>query len=176
MIYVDLGAYTGDTVDQYVSWGQLWGDISNSIVYAFEPVDFSDEWDNVKGRQSQHVKEMHFIQKAAWVHGKGMDFSTNDIGSTLMSDKNTWLPETVTRVPTFDFSEWLDDFHDDETYIKFDIEGSEYPILERMIQDGTDKLPKLMMIEWHASKMGKHWMEKEKWIKDNLHCDWIEWR
>lgn len=179
MIFVDLGAYDGDTVEQFVSWGQVFGDISDATVYAFEPQDFSPRWDSIKERQEQHVKEIIFDQKAAWTDDKGLEFSIweeSKIGSTVMKEKRNWYAGRVVGVPSFDFSKWLKQFEGEEIYIKFDVEGAEYPILEKMIKDGTDKLVKLMFIEWHADKMGQEFRDKQKWIEENLSCKWLEWR
>jgi FkbM family methyltransferase len=184
MIFVDLGAYNGDTVDQFISWGQLLGDISDATVYAFEPnPNFEEEWGNVYERQIKHVKDIRFEQEAAWVDDKGLEFSLwkeSDIGSTVMKEKRNWYAGKVIGVQSFDFSDWLKQVAQvhkgEDIYVKFDIEGAEYPILKKMIADGTDKLCKLLMIEWHADKMGEQFKEDQKFIEENLNCKWIEWR
>lgn len=180
MIFIDLGAYNGDTVDQFISWGQLLGDISDAKVFAFEPnPNFKAEWQDVHDRHIKHVKEINFENKAAWVDDKGLEFSLwaeSDIGSTVMKDKRNWYAGKVIGVKSFDFSEWLKQFEGEEIYIKFDIEGAEYPILKKMIADGTDKLCKLLMIEWHADKMNQSFKDDQKFIEENLSCKWIEWR
>ena len=180
MIFIDLGAYKGDTVEQFISWGQLLGDISGAKVFAFEPnPNFKDHWKDIHDRHIKHVKEINFVQSAAWIDDKGLEFSLwheSDIGSTVMKDKRNWYAGQVIGVPSFDFSQWLRQFEDDEIYIKFDIEGAEYPVLKKMIEDGTDKMCKLLMIEWHADKMNESFKADEEFIKENLKCDWIEWR
>lgn len=180
MIYVDLGAYNGDTVEQFISWGQLLGDISDARVYAFEPnPNFKDQWQDIHDRHIKHVREINFEETAAWINDKGLEFSLwaeSDIGSTVMKEKRNWYAGKVIGVPSFDFSSWLKQFEGEEVYIKFDIEGAEYPILEKMIQDGTDKLCKLLMIEWHAEKMDARFRDKQREIEENLNCNWIEWR
>lgn len=180
MIFVDLGAYNGDTVDQFVSWGQLLGDISDARVFAFEPnPNFKAEWQDVHDRHIKHVREISFEQAAAWIDDKGLEFSLwaeSDIGSTVMKEKRNWYAGKVIGVPSFDFSGWLKQFKGETIYVKFDVEGAEYPILSKMIEDGTDKLCTLLMIEWHADKMGQQFKDDQKLIEDNLKCDWIEWR
>lgn len=180
MIYIDLGAYNGDTVEQFISWGQLLGDISDARVFGFEPnPNFQAEWKDIHDRHIKHVREINFQQAAAWVDAGGLEFSLwreSDIGSTVMKDKRNWYAGRIIGVPSFDFSEFLKEFEGEEIYVKFDIEGAEYPVLRKMIEDGTDKLCKLLMIEWHAGKMGEKWQKEEAWIKDNLKCDWMEWR
>lgn len=181
MIFVDLGAYNGDTVEQFISWGQLLGDITEAKVYGFEPnPGFEKEWQDIHDRHIKHVKSIEFKQAAAWVDDKGLEFShwlESPIGSTVMPAKRNWYAGKIIGVPSFDFSQWLKQLPEGEDiYVKFDIEGAEYPILKKMINDGTDKLCKLLMIEWHADKMGPEFKEDEAWVQENLKCDWIEWR
>lgn len=181
MIYVDLGAYNGDTVEQFINWGQLLGDISDAKIYAFEPnPDFKKEWTDIHDRHIKHVKEINFIEKAAWTDNKGLtfgkDLAPEPIGSTVMPSKRNWDGLEKIPVKTFDFSHWLRKFDGETIYIKFDIEGAEYPILRKMIEEQTDLLVTMMMIEWHGGKMGQYWLDEEQWIKENLNCEWIEWR
>jgi len=179
MIYIDLGAYNGDTVEQFINWGQLLGDLHECLVYGFEPnPNFKDSWDDIIARQSQHVKHMEFINKAAWIDDEGIELSIyeNPTGSSLMPDKRDYEKGKLMRVETFDFSKWLRTLDDKEIYIKFDIEGSEYPILKKMIADGTDRRPKLCMVEWHGTKMNAGFMEDQKFIEENLKCQLVEWR
>lgn len=181
MIFVDLGAMNGDTVEQFINWGQVIGEISDAKVYAFEPnPNFKKEWEDIHTRHIKHVSEINFIQKAAWVEDGVMEFrqdlAPEPMGSTLMVDKAEANKETKIEVETMDFSQWLKQFGGEEIYIKMDIEGAEYPVLRKMIEDGTDKLVKLMMIEWHGNKMGTKWLNEQVWIIDNLSCKWIDWR
>lgn len=180
MIFVDLGAYNGDTVEQFISWGQIFGDIHNARVYAFEPnPGFEEQWKDVHDRHIKHVKDIIFERAAAWIDDGGLEFSLwqeSPIGSTVMKDKRNWYAGKVIGVPSFDFSEWLKQFEGEDIYIKFDVEGAEYPILKKMIADGTDKLCKLIFIEWHADKMGEQYKQDQKFIEENLKCRWLEWR
>ena len=68
----------------------------------------------------------------------------NSYGNTFSSNMN---------VSCIDFSKWI--FNncslEDLVIIKFDIEGSEYDILEKMIEDDTIKLVNEMYIEWHPN-------------------------
>lgn len=180
MIFCDLGCYNGDTVEQFINWGQVFANVSDATIYAFEPnPNFQKEWEDLYERQIKHVKDIVFEQSAAWIDDKGLEFSLwneSPEGSTVMKDKRNWYAGKVVGVPSFDFSEWLKQFEGEEIYIKMDCEGAEYPILRKMIEDGSDKLCKLIFIEFHANKMGEKWLEEQAWIIDNLKCKWIEWR
>lgn len=180
MIFIDLGAHNGDTVEQFISWGQILGDISDARVFAFEPnPNFKDQWQDVHDRHIKHVKEIVFFNEAAWVDDSGVEFNLwhhSDIGSTIMPDKNGWGSGEIIKAKSIDISRWIRQFEGEDIYMKIDIEGAEYPILKKMIEDGTDKLCKLLMIEWHGGKMGEQYLKDQAWIIDNLKCDWIEWR
>lgn len=180
MIFVDLGAYNGDTIEQFINWGQFLGNISEAKVYGFEPnPSFEAEWKDIHDRHIKHVKEITFFNKAAWVDDGGLEFSLwreSDIGSTVMPDKRNWYAGKIIGVKSVDISSWLRQFEGEDIYVKLDIEGAEYPVLKKMIADGTDKLCKLLMIEWHADKMGEQFKKEQKFIEKNLKCDWIEWR
>jgi FkbM family methyltransferase len=54
-------------------------------------------------------------------------------------------------VECIDFSKWIKDNFSKEDYIflKMDIEGSEYKILPKMINDGTISYIDALVIEWH---------------------------
>lgn len=183
MIYIDLGCYNGDTVEQFISWGQLLGDISDAEIYAFDPQAFIKEWTDIKERQVKHVKDIHFIQSAAWVEDADIELSLwheQPIGSTVMKAKRSWYAGEITTTRAFDFSKWLKQFdEDEEIYIKFDIEGAEYPVLRKMLADGTAQRCKLLMIEWHSDKLTEEYKEDEEIIKNALiesGTRWLEWR
>jgi hypothetical protein len=58
----------------------------------------------------------------------------------------------VIRVPCFDFSSWLRRL-DERPVVKLDVEGAEFPILERLHEEGTDALIAELLVEWHDEKM-----------------------
>jgi hypothetical protein len=56
-----------------------------------------------------------------------------------------------------------------------DAEGSEYELLDHLIEAGADKLLKLAWIEWHPFGV-KNPAMRRKWIEDNIACEITEWR
>jgi Methyltransferase FkbM domain len=56
------------------------------------------------------------------------------------------------EVKAIDFGNWLKRNYtkDDVVYVKFDIEGAEYPILDQMLNDGTMTLVDRLYIEFHG--------------------------
>lgn len=79
------------------------------------------------------VKEMHDQLKRPEDHAKKLHF-----------------PETG-KVEAIDFSKWvLENFTEEDFIIlKMDIEGSEYKVLPKMIEDGSIKFINNLIIEWH---------------------------
>lgn len=57
----------------------------------------------------------------------------------------------TSEVESINLSKWIDDNFEKDDYIvlKMDIEGSEYTVLPKMIEDGTIKYVDNLIIEWH---------------------------
>ena len=73
----------------------------------------------------------------------------------------------VLHVQTLDFSEFLALFVKPAQFVfaKFDIEGSEYKVLNKMKDKGTTGLIDVMTIEWHCVKgikCGPSWTQLKK--------------
>ena len=57
------------------------------------------------------------------------------------------------EVECFDFSEWVKQFKDDYLLVKMDIEGAEFPVLEKMLSDGTAGYMDKILCEFHPNKV-----------------------
>jgi len=95
---------------------------------------------------------------AAWTENGISEFAVDDsdapLGSTLMPGKKSiWDTKDKIKVTTFDLSQWLTQFRDDFVVLKMDCEGAEFPILNKMIADGTVTIPYVMMVEFHPNKV-----------------------
>lgn len=170
-IYIDLGCFDGDTVNQFKNWRKL---LSESAwdMYAFDPnTKFAGRW--------SLITDCKFEAKAAWIKDGVIEFSKmkgkHEYGSTVMREKNTWNKGNIIKVPCFDFSKWLERFRDDYVILKVDIEGAELPVLTKMIEDGTDDIAQLTMVEWHDGKM-KQYKSNKDWIWKNYRGRLVEWR
>ena len=97
--------------------------------------------------------------------GQGLDFIDLDLPATGGScvkeikdklerpdhhDVKLTFPETL-EVEAIDFSMWIREnfVEDDYIFLKMDIEGSEYKVLPKMIEDGTINYINDLIIEWH---------------------------
>jgi FkbM family methyltransferase len=97
---------------------------------------------------------------AAWLYDGEVGFEAHDTGSRLGDGE---------MVPCFDFSGWLPTIGTDEFVVKMDIEGSEYELLDWMLEEGTDKLVSEFLIEWHGDPR-----KREDYL-DRLTCPVKEW-
>lgn len=105
---------------------------------------------------------IHFFNKAVWVHDGTMDFylatewgPNYKGGSTLLAGhvKNAAKVDYShpVVVECIDFSRWIQrNFRRrDHLVVKMDIEGAEYPVLEKMIADGTIDYVTELIVEFH---------------------------
>lgn len=104
-------------------------------------------------------------------------------GATIMGGKNN-LSETPISVPSIDLSNWIENHSDDgqKYFIKIDIEGAEYDLLENLINKNSLKHIKSVAIEWHCSKLGEEneakFLARKNLIKLALWeagVDYFEW-
>lgn len=83
---------------------------------------------------------------AAATHDGHVLFSVDGIESTSTPSIMTQKPEPV---PCFDFAPWLRTLPPGELVVKFDAEGVEYPILDRLHMSGLDERISLLLVEFH---------------------------
>lgn len=177
-IYVDLGAYTGDSVKEFKNWIKAAYGEKKWEIYAFEPnPKLLINW---RKMTNEHT---HFEQAAAWTYDGEIEFAVDNTltprGSTVMQSKVAiWDTMPHIQVKCFDLSKWLEQFKDDLLVVKMDIEGAEFPILEKMITDGTIYIPDKLMVEFHPNKVRDYTTTyKEDLIKriKNLGVELLEW-
>jgi FkbM family methyltransferase len=92
---------------------------------------------------------------AAWIYDGKCWMSDKGNASTIVPDNQNYAKDI--EVPCCDFSSWLARTAaarkkftvDDHITIKMDIEGAEYAILEKMIEEGTIRMVDEILIEWH---------------------------
>jgi FkbM family methyltransferase len=128
----------------------------------------------------ESVNESHYNENTEWklacdrvnddyIKGLGLDFIDFEIPATggscvlemkeklrRMEDHNIKLVfKEFSEVDSIDLSKWiLDNFSDgDLIVLKMDIEGSEYKVLPKMINDNSINLISTLIIEWHDWQM-----------------------
>lgn len=154
-LFVDLGAYNGDSIEQFYNWFKLVDDTSQYAVYGFEPneVMFQEALVKHTGRKNLTLRNW-----AAYTYDGQIEISLDDVGTTVMKDKEeSWKRGKHTKVKCFHFSKWLSQMHhnhDIETVVvKMDIEGAEFPVLRQLMDEDSLKLIDLLLVEFHPNKV-----------------------
>lgn len=125
------------------------------LLYGFDP------WPAlVEGEREFEGTRVVLSRKAAWIEDGEIEFARvrgfRAWNSTVMRAKATrgeWTDAgDVIRVPCFDFSAWLRELPE-PAVLKLDVEGAEFEILEKMVDEGTDLLVSELHVEWHDDRM-----------------------
>ena len=172
-IVVDLGCYPHR---DEISIEPLIDRFAPDVLYGFDP------WPALVEGESQHAGTRVVLErKAAWIEDGQIEFARvrglRGWDSTVMRQKNShdeWAREdAIIRVPCFDFSEWLRGLPEPPT-VKVDVEGAEFPILQKLVDDGTDVLVAELLVEWHEDKMPEY-AGKRAELSSALRCPVSPW-
>lgn len=171
--FIDLGAYTGDTVREFQNWVQLIDKPENWTVHSFEP---NPNLHDQMIRVSRDYNNVIFDNSAAWIADGFIEFAADQsdtpMGSTVMQGKHAiWDISPRMRVKCFDFSQWLKKTfnENDHVIVKMDIEGAEFPVLEKMIKDHSITIPKLLLVEFHANKVRDYTTDNKNELIERVH-------
>ena len=151
-VVVDLGCASRNGAR---SLSTLAKEYAPAALYGFDPA--------ARTRRSVVAGVPTWVKRsAAWIHDGKVAFSEEGARSRV--------GDGPASVPCFDFSAWLkSEFPDGGVVVKMDVEGAEYELLERMCDDGTDKLVSELLVEWHQPK------ERRDPILERLSCPVREW-
>lgn len=149
-IFIDLGAYNGDTLEEAI---RIYGD-SIDVFYAFEP--FEDSFNILRDKFGNN-KKIILMQMAAGTNDGICPLFLklkSNAGHSLCSKKTNVSSNNI-MIKSIDFSKFIsDNFNEsDEIILKVNIEGAEYDMFNKMIQDGTIKYIDKIFCEWHFFKM-----------------------
>jgi FkbM family methyltransferase len=173
MIVVDLGCFPHR---DEISIERLVERYHPDVLYGFDP------WPAlVEGESYVGVTRVVLERKAAWIEDGEIEFARvrglRGWDSTVMKAKNSrqeWTSRgDVIRVPCFDFSSWLR-LLPERPVVKLDVEGAEFPVLERLHEDGTDALVAELLVEWHDEKM-ENFAERRTALLSALRCPLGSW-
>ena len=150
--FVDLGAYKGQGIKEFYN-KQLVENTDDYAIYCFEPQNFDEEWKKIK----KEYKNVCLMKYAAWLFDGKVKFSVAKNNtfykSGVMKEKIDYGEGKKIMVPCIDFSRFVCQFKKDYLIVKMDIEGAEFPILEKMIKDNTIQYVDKLFVEWHDTKM-----------------------
>jgi FkbM family methyltransferase len=93
--------------------------------------------------------------KAMWIEDEPLEFEFSEdvtLGGSVMPTVVKFPTMKKVQVEAIDFGQWLAHNYrkEDVVYVKLDIEGAEYPVLEHMLRDGTMSLVDRLYVEFHG--------------------------
>ena len=148
--FIDCGAHCGESI---LTAKQRFGYDVNVI--SFEPVPGL-----VKQLQEIHQDNptIHIQNSAVWINDDVKKFHLSEEytdGSSLLNSLNNLKDDHYLEIPCFDLSTWIADTFSEEDYLilKLDIEGAEYEVLNKLIDDGNISLINELWGEWHDMKI-----------------------
>jgi FkbM family methyltransferase len=156
-VFVDCGSNLCKVLEERMQRGL------DDEFFAFEP---QPELAHVAAEvRSRHPDvKLHFEAKAVWVRDEELKFflatrwGPNHRGGSTLMEGHTNNGSAVDYgrpivVKAFDFSRWLlDTFTSaNQVVVKMDIEGAEYPVLEKMMRDNSVSLVSEMIVEFHQN-------------------------
>lgn len=148
--FIDCGAHCGESILQAK---QTFGYDTTTI--SFEPIPYFAE----------QLKEIYkdddtvMVENAAvWINDDVKKFYVHDEitdGSSLLTLYGGVDEDRYINIPCFDLSAWIKNTFTSDDYIilKLDIEGAEYEVLNKMIEDGTLSMINELWGEWHHQKI-----------------------
>lgn len=163
-VLLDFGANRGQGLGTMLSMY----DVNNDwIIESYEPTP--DLFEKLQERVNRPDLNINFHQKAVWNKSESVKFSVmneEDQGSSvdcLMSagvcadqaSKSYRHHDNIIAVDAIDIIDIINKYNDDdEIIIKMDIEGSEFIVLRRLLEDyRCCKRVKKIFIEWHDCYM-----------------------
>lgn len=140
-IFIDVGYYVGKALEYYAPFmDDSWK------VYVFEP---NTEL-NVEESLAKFPFEAEWIKKAVWTEDGEVEFRLTGRNDASHIDGIRDSVDRKITVPCIDFSKFVAELPEDATIVcSFDGEGAEYPVLRKMLEEGTASRLSLLDIEFH---------------------------
>jgi FkbM family methyltransferase len=143
-IFLDCGYYVGKALEYYAPFMD-----DDWLVYVFEP----NEDLGVEQSLKRFPFKTEWIKKAVWTEDGTVDFAIggrNDASFVKDMHAGAVITDPIRKVECIDFSKFVADLPGDATIAcSMDIEGCEFPVLRKMLKDGTAKRLTLLDIEFH---------------------------
>ena len=145
--FIDGGGHRGESVRLFRGHYPKAEEFS---IISFEPnVLMHDDF--------KDLTNIELRNEAIWIQDGNITFYNAGlwtISSSLHRENKYIINKNASvNVPCIDFSKWVNERFtlDDYVILKLDIEGSEYEVLQKMIDDGSIKLISKLYIEWHPA-------------------------
>lgn len=163
-VFIDCGAYKGKLTRRFREKNP------DAKFYAFECHPHFEK--------INYGDDVHTYRSAVWTHDGTMPLYVNHKtpgveGHSAFADKTTNHidPNHPIMVKCVDFSCWLAcNFAENNKvlHVKMNIEGAEYPVLEKCIVDKTISLIKYLYIHWHYMKIPSITVERHRKLVNEL--------
>lgn len=167
--FIDCGAHCGESI---LRAKQIFG--YDTYTISFEPIPYF----------ANQLKEIHkdnstvMIENAAvWINDDVKKFYIHKEitdGSSLFTLYGGVDEGYYIDIPCFDLSSWIKNTFTEDDYLilKLDIEGAEYEVLNKMIEDGTIHMIKELYGEWHHQKIQDEYTHQladkiQKYLENN---------
>jgi len=154
-IFIDGGANIGQSTAKFLA---EWPNSDNFEIFMFEP---NSDTSKIKSSIKDNEK-IKFFNKALWINNGEVSFyekTPNSQGNTLSMNKVARDSSTFKKrsVPCIDLSEWITKSFTNKDYIilKLDVEGAEYELVDKMIEDKSFDYVDIFFCEIHGLKCGK---------------------
>lgn len=157
-VFIDAGGYTGDTIKLFIE--QYPNALDFDCIHCFEPNPAFKPLLQAPNLAPFAGEKYFFHPDAVWVSDCELNFylAENPLGSSLLKEKggrSNLDRANPIKVNAINFSKWLkENFNkDDFIVLKLDIEGAEYPVLRKMVDEGTIYYINDLYVDWHARKL-----------------------
>ncbi len=162
-VFLDVGAGKGSDFDGFKKHYDM---SKNWKLYAFECN--KQLVGDIKGRHSD-VEVMNYA--ASNKDGKAnLYFGPQYLNNSILQEKVSVSKNNFTEVNTIDLSNWIQNNFTTNDYIVLllDIEGAEYDVLEKMINDGSIDMIDELYLEFHGKKLEGFDMKRENDLKESM--------
>ena len=156
-VFLDLGAHAAISVKKFRE------EYPNSDEYEIISFECNPRFTEVL----QNTDDIVFYNKAAWIEDGTQDFYLGHAASSSLiygkTRGNLDFDNPIT-VESVDISKWVVENFSKDDYIimKMDIEGAEYEVLPKMIEDGSIDYVNIVYAEFHGKKVHKEREDTKK--------------
>lgn len=168
-VYIDCGSNLGNLTREFINKGN-----TDFEYFLFEPLPLFYDVGDKLNIEYPDIK-INYSQSAVWIKEEVLKFylcGLGNEGSSVCENKksNKMDKKHPIVVQGIDFSQWIIENFDKDDFIviKMDIEGAEYDVLPKMIEDGSVEYANEMIIEFHGRRQlsGAYIHDRYKEIHD----------
>lgn len=167
-VFVDVGSHEGQTIEEVVK--PEWGFDS---IFALEPMP---EQFRACRRAFQADHRVSCLNLALGDKtGYALMYGDNEnLGASLFQDKDDVNPQRQTAVDMMDARGFFEGLPESDLYVNMNCEGGELPILTRLLESGSIKRIKALLVDFDILKVPGHEADVED-LRSGLDMSGITW-